>query len=119
MDQDLKEGKLKETKGFQMRMGVYDKVFSFSIPGVGHIWKGYNLRGFCYLWILFVFMGKFCYWEGIVPSIIPSPTYGILGGVLLTIVAFSVFFLLVLRGGYKKEGLEIVKPSFSLEGIRR
>ena len=119
MDQELKEGKLKETKGFQMKVGIYDKLFSFSIPGFGHIWRGYNLRGFCYLWIFFCFLGKFYYWKGIVPPVIPSPTYGILGGVALIIAAFCLFYLLVLRGGYKKEGLEIVKPSFSLEGIRR
>lgn len=119
MDQELKEGKLKETKGFQIKVGIYDKLFSFSIPGFGHIWRGYNLRGFCYLWIFFCFLGKFYYWKGIVPPVIPSPTYGILGGVALIIAAFCLFYLLVLRGGYKKEGLEIVKPSFSLEGIRR
>jgi hypothetical protein len=119
MDQELKENKLKETKGYQMRVGIYYKLFSLSIPGVGHIWKGYNLRGFCYLWIFFVFVGKFCYWKGIVPPVIPSPPYGILGGVVFIIVVFVLFYLLVLRGGYKKQGLEIVKPSFSLEGIRR
>jgi tetratricopeptide (TPR) repeat protein len=119
MDQELKENKLKETKGYQMKVGIYNKLFSLSIPGVGHIWKGYNLRGFCYLWIFFVFVGKFCCWKGVVPPIIPSPPYGIFGGVVFIIVAFVLFYLLVLRGGYKRQGLEIVKPSFSLEGIRR
>ncbi len=118
IDQELKESKLRETKGFQMRMEIYDKLFPFLIPGVGHIWKGYNTRGFCYLWIFFIFVGKFFHWKGIVPPVIPSPHYGILGGVLLIIVVFVLFCLLVLRGGYKKQGLEIVRPSFSLEGIR-
>lgn len=118
MDQDLKESKLRETKGFQMRMEVYDKVFPFLIPGIGHIWKGYNARGFCYLWIFFIFVGGLFYWKGIIPPAIPSPTYGIFGGVPLFLAAMCLFYLAVLRGGYKKEGLEIVKPSFSLEGIR-
>lgn len=119
MDQDLKESKLRETKGFQMRMEIYDKVFPFLIPGVGHIWKGYNARGFCYLWIFFIFLGGLFYRKGIVPPAIPSTTYGIFGGVPLLLAALCLFYLAVLRGGYKKEGLEIVKPSFSLEGIRR
>jgi tetratricopeptide (TPR) repeat protein len=119
MDQELKENKLRETKGFQIRMGIYDKIFPLLIPGVGHIWRGYNLRGFCYLWIFFVFVGKFFYWKGIVPPVIPFSTDGSLGGVLLIIVLFCLYYLLVLRAGYKKEGLETVKPSFSLEGIRR
>ena len=119
MDQELKESKLKETKGFQIRMGIYDKLFPLLIPGVSHIWKGYNVRGFCYLWIFFVFVGKFFYWKGIVPPVIPSPASGAFGGVFSIIVVFCLFYLLVLRGGYKKEGLERVKPSFSLEGIRR
>lgn len=119
MDQELKESKLRETKGFQMRMEIYDKVFPFLIPGFGHIWKGYNARGFCYLWIFFIFVGGFFYWRGIIPPAIPSPTYSIFGGVPLFLVALCLFYLAVLRGGYKKEGLEIVKPSFSLEGIRK
>jgi hypothetical protein len=41
------------------------------------------------------------------------------GGLPLIMVAFVLFSLAVLRGGYKKQGLEISKPSFSLEGIRR
>jgi len=119
IDQELKENKLRETKGFQIRMGVYDKVFPLLIPGIGHIWKGYNVRGFCYLWIFFIFVGKFFYWKGIVPPVIPFPTDGNLGGVLFMIVLFCLFYLVVLLSGYKKEGLERVKPSFSLEGIRR
>jgi len=59
------------------------------------------------------------YRKGIVPPAIPSTTYGIFGGVPLLLAALCLFYLAVLRGGYKKEGLEIVKPSFSLEGIRR
>ena len=119
IDQELKENKLKETKGFQIRMGIYDKIFPLLIPGVGHIWKGYNLRGFCYLWIFFIFVGKFFYWKGIVPPVIPFSSDGSFLGVLSIIILFCLYYLLVLRGGYKKEGLERVKPSFSLEGIRR
>ena len=117
--QELKENKLRETKGFQMRIEIYDKVFPFLIPGIGHIWKGYNARGFCFLWIFFIFVCVGVYWKGIVPPAIPSPTYGIFGGAPLFLAAVFLFYLAVLRGGYKKEGLEIVKPSFSLEGIRR
>jgi hypothetical protein len=42
-----------------------------------------------------------------------------LGGAPLIIVTFCLFYAVVLRRGYKKEGLEISRPSFSLEGIRR
>jgi len=119
IDQELKESKLRETKGFQMRMEIYDKVFPFLIPGIGHIWKGYNTRGFCYLWIFFMFVGGLFHWKGIIPPAIPSPTYGIFGGAFVLFAALCLFYLAVLRGGYKREGLEIVKPSFSLEGIRR
>ena len=119
IDRELKESKLRETKGFQMRMGIYDKLFPLFIPGIGHIWKGYNVRGFFYLWIFFIFLVGFYYWKGIVPPAIPSSTYGVLGGAPLVILAFILFYLMVLKGGYKKQGLEISKPSFSLEGIRR
>ncbi|OGP53856.1 MAG: hypothetical protein A2Y65_11680 [Deltaproteobacteria bacterium RBG_13_52_11] len=119
IDRVLKESKLRETKGFQTRMGIYDKLFPLLIPGVGHIWKGYNVRGLLYLWIFFAFLAKFYYWKGIVPPAIPSSTYGMLGGGPLIILAFCLFYLVVLRGGYKQQGLEISRPSFSLEGIRR
>jgi tetratricopeptide (TPR) repeat protein len=119
IDRVLKENKLRETKGFQTRMGIYDKLFPLLIPGVGHIWKGYNVRGLLYLSIFYVLLAKFYYWKGIVPPAIPSSTYGMFVGVPLIILACVLFYLLVLRGGYKKLGLEISRPSFSLEGIRR
>jgi tetratricopeptide (TPR) repeat protein len=119
IDQGLKENKLRETKGFQIRMGIYDKLFPLLVPGVGHLWKGYNVRGFFYLWLFFIFVGKFVYWQGIAPLPIPSSTAGMVGGMPLIILAFCLFYLFVLLGGYKKQGLEISKPAFSLEGIRR
>jgi tetratricopeptide (TPR) repeat protein len=119
IDQELKENKLRETKGFQIRMGIYDKLFPLFIPGVGHIWKGYTVWGLFYLWIFFIFLGMFYYGTGIVPQSIPCSTYGMLGSAPVLIVAFVLFYLVVLRMGYRKQGLEISKPSFSLEGIRR
>jgi len=119
IDQELKESKLRETKAFQMRMGIYNKLFPLLVPGVGHIWKGYNVSGFFYLSIFFIFLLRFYYWQGIVPPPIPSSTSSMFGGLPLIMVAFVLFYLAVLRGGYKKQGLEISKPSFSLEGIRR
>jgi tetratricopeptide (TPR) repeat protein len=119
IDQELKESKLRETKVFQRRMGIYDKLFPLLVPGVGHIWKGYAVGGFFYLSIFFIFLVRFYYWKGIVPSALPSSTYGMFGGAPLLILTFVLFYLAVLGGGYKKQGLEISKPSFSLEGIRR
>jgi tetratricopeptide (TPR) repeat protein len=118
MDTGLKAGKLRETKIFQMRMGIYDKLFPFLIPGVGHIWKGYNVRGLFYLSIFFVLLGILSYGDAI-PAPIPSPPYGLLGGMPLIIAAFALLYGMALWGGYRKQGLEIAKPSFSLEGIRR
>jgi tetratricopeptide (TPR) repeat protein len=119
IDQELKASKLRETKTFQIRMGIYDKLFPLLIPGVGHIWKGYNVSGFLYVSIFFIFVERFYFWRGIVPPPIPSPTHGMFGGLPLIIAVFVLFYLAVLRGGYKKQGLEISRPSFSLEGIRR
>jgi hypothetical protein len=119
IDQELKASKLRETKVFQLRMGVYDKLFPLLVPGVGHIWKGYNLSGFLYVSIFFIFVVRFYYWQGIIPPSIPSPNYGMFGGLPLIIAVFVLFYLAVLRGGFTKQSLEISKPSFSLEGIRR
>jgi tetratricopeptide (TPR) repeat protein len=119
IDQELKESKLRETKAFQQRIGIYDKLFPLLVPGVGHVWKGYNVSGFFYLSIFFIFLVRFSYWQVVVLPAIPFSTYGMFGGLPLIIVAFILFYLAVLRGGYKKQGLEISKPSFSLEGIRR
>jgi hypothetical protein len=102
-----------------MRMGIYDKLFPLFIPGVGHIWKGYNVSGFLYVSIFFIFLERFYYWQGIISPPIPSSSHGVFGGLPLIIAVFVLFYLAVLRGGYKKQGLEISKPSFSLEGIRK
>jgi tetratricopeptide (TPR) repeat protein len=118
IDLGLKENKLRKTKGFQRRMGIYDKLFLL-VPGVGHLWKGYTVRGVFYLWIFFVFVGEFFYWNDIVPPITPSSTYGMVGAVPLIILVFVLLYVVALWGGYKRPGLEISKPAFSLEGIRR
>jgi tetratricopeptide (TPR) repeat protein len=119
MGRDMKESKLRETKVFQIRMGIYDKLFPLLLPGMGYIWKGYNVRGVFYLWIFFVFVGVFFHWKGIIPPPYPSSAYGMVGGVFVMVMVFAVFYVLALWGGYKKQGLEISKPTFSLEGIRR
>lgn len=119
IDQGLKEKKLWEIKVFQRRTKLYDRLIPLILPGGGHVWKGYNLRGLFFLWIFFVFVGKFYYWRGIVPPAIPSFASGTYGGGALVVVAFAIFYLLVLRGSYKKRGLEIFEPLFWLEGIRR
>jgi hypothetical protein len=118
IDLGLKENKLRQTKGFQIRMGIYDKLFLL-VPGVGHLWKGYNVQGMFYLWILFAFLGKFFYWNGIFPLVTPSPTYGMVGAVPFIILVFVLFYVVALWEGYNKQALEVSKPAFSLEGIRR
>lgn len=117
MDRDLKEEKLRRTKAFQLRMGVYEKILPFLLPGIAHVWKGYNLLGLFYLLVGYVFLVKFYYWQGFFPSPLPSPAL-MVGGWTGAIVAFVVFYIWVIRGGYRREGLEITKPPFSLEGIR-
>jgi hypothetical protein len=77
------------------------------------------VRGVFYLWIFFVFVGKFSYWNGRVPPAISSSPYGMVGAVPLIILVFVMLYAVALWGGYKKQGLEISKPAFSLEGIRR
>jgi CHASE1-domain containing sensor protein len=41
------------------------------------------------------------------------------GAVPLVILAFVLLYAVALWGVHKKQGLEISKPAFSLEGIRR
>ncbi|RLB06517.1 MAG: hypothetical protein DRG50_05475 [Deltaproteobacteria bacterium] len=119
IDQELKERKLWEIKVFQRRKGLYEKIIPLIISGGGHVWKGYNLRGLFFLWIFFIFLVKFYYWNVVIPPPIPSSIYGLYEGGILIGVAFVVFYLLVLKGAYKKVDLEVFEPPFSLEGIRR
>jgi hypothetical protein len=42
-----------------------------------------------------------------------------IGAVPMIILVMMVIYLVALWGGYTKEGLEVSKPAFSLEGIRR
>jgi tetratricopeptide (TPR) repeat protein len=119
MDKGLKGGKLRDTKIFQIRMGVYDKLFPFFIPGVGHIWKGYNVWGLFYLCLFFVALGIVSFGRDIIPLPMPLPMVGVPGGVPFIGAFLVVLYVVAVWGSYKKEGREITKPSFSLEGIRR
>ena len=122
IDKELKERKLREIKAFKRRTAFYDRLFPLILPGGGHVWRGYNLRGLLFLWVFFVFLGKLYYWKGIVPATIPSSTYGIYGIYgerLLVYLALGIFYVLVFKGAYRKVGLDVSEAPFSLEGIRR
>jgi len=119
MDLALREKKLREIREFTRRRSLSEAVISPILPGAGHIWKGYNVRGLFFLWILFMFVVKFYHWQGIIPAPIPSPLPADGWGGWLILVAFVVYYLLVVRGAYKRVGREVLEPPFSLEGIRR
>jgi tetratricopeptide (TPR) repeat protein len=97
IDPKMKEKKSKQVKGYGKRKALFRTVFSFVIPGGGHLWKGQSVKGSIFVFIFFVLGLKFFYWEGIVSDpldLANAPGLWTQGGFL---VFFLVYYIAVLR----------------------
>ncbi len=90
------EKKSLQVHQFQKQNHLISKFLSFFFVGFGYLWRQQVLKGLSFLFLFFIFILKFIYWNGGIPSPMPqlsSPLWrGMVWGGL-----FLLFYLLSVR----------------------
>jgi hypothetical protein len=96
---------------FQQQNHLISRFLSFFLVGFGYLWREQVYKGIFFLFIFFIFILRFFYWNGVMHSPIPQlySTFwrGIFWGGL-----FLLFYILSVRNLYRLE------PKFETEGER-
>jgi tetratricopeptide (TPR) repeat protein len=93
--------KIVEKKSFQVRQfqkqdHLISRFLSFFFIGFGYLWREQVLRGLIFLFIFFIFILRFTYWNGVIPSSLPQLSFTVWrlifwGGL------FAIFYILSIR----------------------
>ncbi len=102
------EKKSLQVEEFQKLNQSIAKLLSFFFVGFGYLWKWHFVKGFIFLLIFFIFILRFIYWNGVIPSSIAQTSPNLLR-IILWEGLFLIFYLLSLRQIYR------LKPSFEIE----
>ncbi len=102
------EKKSHQVNQFQKQDHLVSRFLSFFLVGFGYLWNEQICRGFLFLFIFFIFILRFFYWNGVMASPIPQlyPTFleWIFWGGF-----FLLFYILSARHLYR------LKPRFETE----
>jgi tetratricopeptide (TPR) repeat protein len=102
------EKKSIQVRQFQKQNHFISRFLSFFLVGFGYLWREEVLKGLLFLFIFFIFILRFVYWSGVMPSPFPQlvSTFWrwIFWGVL-----FLLFYILSVRQLYR------LKPKFETE----
>jgi tetratricopeptide (TPR) repeat protein len=108
--------KIVEKKSFQVRQfqkqdHLISRYLSFFLVGFGYLWKEQVLRGFFFLFIFFIFILRFVYWNGVIPFPLPQLSFTVWkwifwGGL------FAIFYVFFIRQLYR------LKSKFQMESER-
>jgi tetratricopeptide (TPR) repeat protein len=102
------EGKSHQVRQFQEENQFVGRFLSFFFLGFGYLWKERSMKGIVLLFLFFIFILRFIYWNGVIPSSIPqlssNPWSMIFWGGL-----FIIFYFLSVRQVFQ------LKPRFETE----
>ena len=105
------EKKSLQVRQFQKQNHFISRFLSFFFIGFGYLWRDQAFKGLFFLFIFFIFILRFIYWDGVMPSSLPQ-LYSTLwrwiswGGFLL------LFYILSVRQLYR------LKPKFETDSER-
>ena len=96
---------------FQQQNHLISRFLSFFLVGFGYLWREQAYKGFFFLFIFFIFILRFFYWNGVMHSPIPQLYSTFWRGVFWG-GFFLLFYILSVRNLYR------IKPKFETEGER-
>jgi tetratricopeptide (TPR) repeat protein len=90
------EKKSSQVRQFQKQDYWISRFLSFLFIGFGYLWRGQLLKGLILLSIFFIFVLRFVYWNGVIPSSLPQLSFTVWkwifwGGL------FTIFYILSIR----------------------
>ena len=105
------EKKSLQVNQFQKQNHLVGRFLSFFFIGFGYLWREQLFKGFFLLFIFFIFILRFAYWGGVMPSPLPQP-FSIFWRWIFWGGLFLIFYLLSIRRIYQ------LNPKFDTEGER-
>jgi tetratricopeptide (TPR) repeat protein len=107
----IAEKKSTQVRQFQKKNQFISRFLSFFLVGFGYLWREQIFRGLFFLFIFFIFILRFVYWDGVMSSPFPLPLstfwkWTFWGGL------FLIFYLLSVRHSYR------LQPEFETEKDR-
>jgi tetratricopeptide (TPR) repeat protein len=91
----IAEKKSLQVQEFQKQNHFSGRFLSFFFVGFGYLWRGDFFKGLILLFLFFVFVLRFVYWNGVIPSSLPQPAPAVWGRIFWggLFVLFYVFSL--------------------------
>ena len=88
-----------EVRQFQKQNQFAGRFLSLFFVGFGYLWREYPFKGLFFLFLFFIFILRFVYWNGVILAAVaqPSPIWSMIiwGGL------FLLFYVLVVRKTYR------------------
>ena len=105
------EKKSLQVQQFQKQNHLISRFLSFFFVGFGYLWREQVFKGLFFLFLFFIFILRFVYWNGVMPSPFPQLSLTLWrwifwGGL------FLIFYILSVRQLYR------LKPKFETERER-
>lgn len=105
------EKKSLQVRQFQKQNHFISRFLSFFFVGFGYLWREHTLKGLFFLFIFFIFVLRFAYWSGVMPSSLPQ-LFSTLWKWIFWGGLFLIFYILSVRQFYR------LKPNFETESER-
>jgi tetratricopeptide (TPR) repeat protein len=105
------EKKSIQVRQFQKQNDLISRILSFFFVGFGYLWGEQTFKGLLFLFIFFIFILRFVYWNGVMPSSFP-PLHSTLWGWIFWGGFFLLFYILSVRHLFR------LKPKFEAESER-
>jgi tetratricopeptide (TPR) repeat protein len=105
------EKKSTQVRQFQKQNDLISRFVSFFFVGFGYLWREQTFKGLLFLFIFFIFILRFVYWNGVMPSSFPS-LHSTLWGWIFWGGFFLLFYILSVRHLFR------LKTKFEAESER-
>ena len=106
------EKKSLQVRQFQKQNHFISRFLSFFFVGFGYLWREHTFKGLFFLFIFFIFVLRFAYWSGVMPSSLPQ-LFSTLWKWIFWGGFFLIFYILSVRQLYR------LKPKFETESEPR
>jgi tetratricopeptide (TPR) repeat protein len=104
----IKEKKSRQVSQFQKKNNRLSKFLSYFFVGFSDLWGGQAFYGLFLLFVFFIFVFRFVYWDGAVRLSLPQSSLVLMRGILWGGL-FIAFYLLSIRRVYR------LKPMYDAE----
>jgi hypothetical protein len=79
---------------------LISRLLSFFLVGFGYLWRERTLKGLLALFVFFIFILRFIYWGGVIPSSLPQLSLSVWRWILWGGI-FFIFYTVLARQIYR------------------